>query len=175
MLLTSKRKVQNSRQFEKARRILSQASKNRPKTTAWRKKMSDRMRGSNNPNYNHNKVRDTRSASQKKLEGVSKMKQTKISQASLGLLPIQQNPQIRESIRLKRIGKKQTDKQKSIASEANSLWYIVETPEGEHQHVFNLKKFCEEKGLDRSNLYCTFIGKTKQHKGYKLIRYLTDK
>ena len=73
MLLSSKRKKTNSRQFEKARRILSETATGRPKTAEWRKKMSERVSGPGNPNYNHNKVRDTRSPEQRKRDGIVKM------------------------------------------------------------------------------------------------------
>jgi hypothetical protein len=172
MLLTSKRKITNSRQFANARRILSESAIGRPKTTEWRKKMSERMSGSGNPNYKLNKIRDTRTPVQKKYDGVAKMTKTKREQAKNKQLPIQQDAALRERIRSKALGRPQTEQQKRLASNANSLWYIVETPGKEQIKVFNLRRFCIENKLDRSNLYSTYTGRTKQHKGYRLLQYI---
>jgi hypothetical protein len=172
MLLSSKRKNTNSRNFEIARIILSKSAKNRPKTAEWRKKMSIRMSGSNNPNYNPNKIRDLRTPEQRKKEGILKMTATKQYQARNGLLPIQKNQELKELIRSKRVGRKQPESQKKLASDANSLWYLVQLPNNEIIKVFNLSKFCKNNNLDRSNLYSTYTGRTKQHKGYKLLSYL---
>lgn len=172
MLLSSKRKVKNSHQFDKARRILSKASINRPKSTEWRKNMSIRMSGKGNPNYNPYKIRDSRTPEERKRDGIIKMTNTKKEQAKNKQLPIQRDPNLKEIIRSKAIGRKQSENQKSLASNANSLWYVIEIPNKDQINVFNLRKFCIENNLDRSNLYSTYTGRTKQHKGYKLIRYM---
>lgn len=172
MLLSSKRKVKNSHQFDKARRILSEASINRPKSTEWRKNMSIRMSGKGNPNYNPYKIRDSRTSEERKRDGIIKMTNTKKEQAKNKQLPIQRDPNLKELIRSKAIGRKQSENQKSLASNANSLWYVIEIPNKDQINVFNLRKFCIENNLDRSNLYSTYTGRTKQHKGYKLLRYI---
>jgi len=60
---------------------------------------------------------------------------------------------------------------KSFAS--RTVKFLVEkegiTVEGE-----NLTKFCKENSLSIGNLWETFYGRRKQHKGYKLIRTFND-
>lgn len=172
MLLSSKRRVKNSHQFDKARRILSVSSLNRPKSTEWRRNMSIRMSGEGNPNYNPYKVRDSRTPEKRRSDGIVKMTNTKKEQAKNKQLPIQRDPNLKELIRSKAIGRKQSENQKSLVSNANSLWYVIEIPNKDQITVFNLRKFCIENNLDRSNLYSTYTGRTKQHKGYKLLRYI---
>jgi len=44
--------------------------------------------------------------------------------------------------------------------------YIITTPEGKELRVFNLKRFCDERGLSQSAMHSTMTGRVSHYKGW---------
>lgn len=67
---------------------------------------------------------------------------------------------------------KQTEHQKNRARETLECAWVVTRPDGESINIVNLRKFCQENGLDQGNMVKVSKGTLKQHKGwtcYKVI------
>lgn len=72
-------------------------------------------------------------------------------------------------------GKKLSEKTKRKISESNSVssskYWIIIHPDGREEIVFNMKKFCLDRGLTVQGMYAVSMGKQKHHKGYRCVRY----
>lgn len=52
------------------------------------------------------------------------------------------------------------------AEKANAKYYVMVSPTGVVENIYNMKKFCRLKGLDSSNMFRVFHDKQKQYKGW---------
>lgn len=67
---------------------------------------------------------------------------------------------------------KHSDKIKKLIGSKSSIsksknWEII-YPDGHIEAVFNMTKFCREKGLNPGGLYQTYTGRCHHHKGYTI-------
>jgi hypothetical protein len=76
----------------------------------------------------------------------------------------------RQNISLGMIGRKQSERQKLIASEKLSKTYQITDPSGITFVITNLKKFSSENGLDQGNMCSVAAGRLPHHKGYKVSK-----
>ena len=63
--------------------------------------------------------------------------------------------------------KKKMSLSKQGTSNAAKSW-VVTHPDGREEYIYNMEKFCREKGIQASNLHKVTKGLIKQHKGYQL-------
>lgn len=91
----------------------------------------------------------------------------KISKANTGK---KRSEEAIEKTRQANLGRPQTDYQKQKAREANEKKWLIITPEGKKEIIYNLREYSLEKGLDQGNMVHVASGRLKQHKGYKVFR-----
>jgi hypothetical protein len=96
----------------------------------------------------------------------------KISKANTGR---KRSEESIEKTRQANLGRPQTDFQKQKARESNQKKWLVITPEGEEEIIYNLRQYSLERGLDQGNMVHVANGRQKQHKGYKVFRLEEDK
>lgn len=53
------------------------------------------------------------------------------------------------------------------ASKANAKNYIMMSPSGEIVNIYNMRKFCADRGLSPSKMSCVVNGKRNHHKGWR--------
>jgi hypothetical protein len=179
--LTSKHRITNCREFEVAREILSKCSKGIPKSDEWKKLMSERNKGENNPMHkskgrissfanltNEQRSeygrRGAKSTWEKWLslgyksppglsskESIKKMTETKIKQGREGML-WHQTLDGRKKLSLLRFGKKQPESQKKKVSQALSKLFLIQTPLGDTILIKGLYKAGKQLGFDGPNI-----------------------
>lgn len=76
----------------------------------------------------------------------------------------------KQKLRQARIGRKQTEHQKNRAKEVFECAWLLTDPNNEVMNIVNLKKFCQENGLDQGNMVKVSKGILKQHKGWKCLK-----
>jgi hypothetical protein len=67
------------------------------------------------------------------------------------------------------IGKQHMWIWESPPAEEEVKWIFID-PDGKEHRVNNFVGFCKEHGLDDANMYNTYTGKRKHHKGWKVNR-----
>lgn len=179
--LTSKHRITNSRQFEVSKKMLSKCSKGIPKSEEWKKLMSEKNKGENNPMHKSkgrvssfvNLTKEQRTEFGKRgakrtwemwqslgytsppglstKESISKMTETKCKQGKEGKL-WHQTPEGRKKLSFIRTGKKQPDSQKKKVSQALSKLFLIQTPLGETILIKGLYKAGKQLGFDGPNL-----------------------
>lgn len=153
----------------------------KPRSEEYKKKMSERFKGENNPMHsskgresplkNISKERKseigkkngknvcqmwkdlgyTRNPGLDKPETIEKMRQTKKMQGEKGELWIQ-SEEGRKNISEKRTGKKQPNSQKTKVSKALAKSYLIMTPDGKRLVVTGISKAGKSLGFDQGNL-----------------------
>lgn len=63
-----------------------------------------------------------------------------------------------------------TNQYNSEYSQAGRYWFT--NPAGVHEEIYNLKKFCRERGLNRRCMQLVYSGKQPTHKGWTAARSL---
>jgi len=179
--LTSKHRITNSKQFEAGRIMLSKCAKGIPKSEDWKKFMSEKNKGENNPMHkskgrisslkklskeqrseygkkgaksNWEKMKSLGYTSPPGLsskESIDKMTETKRRQAKEGSLWVQSN-EGRKKLSLLRIGKKQPESQKKKVSKALSKLFLIQTPLGDNILLKGLLKAGKQLGFDGPNI-----------------------
>lgn len=75
-----------------------------------------------------------------------------------------------EKTRQANLGRPQTEFQKQRAREANQKKWLIITPDGKEEIIYNLRQYSLEKGVDQGNMVHVANGRQKQHKGYQVFR-----
>lgn len=191
--LTSKHRITNSRQFEVSRKMLSRCARGIPKSECWKKLMSEKNKGENNPMHRskgrvsslNSLTKEQRSEYGKKgakkcwekwkslgytsppglstPESIKKMTETKRRQAKEGKL-FRQTEEGRKQISILRTGKKQPESQKKKVSQALSKLFLIQTPLGESILIKGLYKAGKQLGFDGPNILSY-----KKSKGFLLL------
>jgi hypothetical protein len=120
-------------------------------TDEWKKEASERVSGQKNPMYG------------KKKDPILHEKHREFL--------LTKNPMWDENIKRKsvlaRTGRKAKPETLQKMSDSLSKEWTLLSPQNEIVKIKNLKKFCENLGLDVSNMHKVTTGKYKQHKGWK--------
>ncbi len=106
----------------------------------------------------------------KRSESLSKVIKTdewkkKISQSHIGIRP---SIDALKRMRLAKLGKKQTEKQKEKATESRRKDWIFVSPKKEIVHIHDLKDFCRKNKLHSGGMYWVASGKRTHHKGWTI-------
>lgn len=67
-------------------------------------------------------------------------------------------------------GFKQSQYQKDRARETLEASWVITNPQGQILNIVNLRKFCDDNGLDQGNMVKVSQGILKQHKGWKCLK-----
>jgi hypothetical protein len=191
--ITSKHRVDNGRRFEVSRKVLSEAATGIPKTEEWKKLMSVRNKGENNPMHRSKGRRsplkdltpEKRSelgkkgaaASWKKWqeagysrppglstpESIAKMKATKIQQAAEGMLWVQ-SEEGRKRASERSKGKKRPPEQGKKSSKALAGVFLMQFPNLDKKIIVGLYRAGKDLGFDGPNIVT--YGKSK---GYLML------
>ncbi|NDJ20973.1 GIY-YIG nuclease family protein [Nostoc sp. B(2019)] len=65
--------------------------------------------------------------------------------------------------------KPMSEAQKQLLSQKRSKKYVVIAPDGQHQIVHNLKKFCQENGLGHASMNSVSTGRITNHRGWRCL------
>lgn len=94
----------------------------------------------------------------------------KISKSHFGIRP---NAVTLKKMSISKLGKKQSECQKAAATESRRRHWNFLSPTGEPIHIYDLKRFSREHGLNAGMMYWVSQGKRTHHKNWKAYPPIT--